>query len=43
MATRRRIYRVMQDGEPVGILPMTDVVRALVPTDAAEGGLRAAS
>lgn len=36
-------YRVMQEGEPVGVLPMTDVVRALVPTDAAGDGMRAAS
>ena len=34
-------YRVMQDGAPVGVLHMHDLVRALVPTAASEGGLRA--
>ncbi|SFQ11440.1 quaternary amine ABC transporter ATP-binding protein [Tranquillimonas alkanivorans] len=36
-------YRVARDGEQVGVLSMREVVKALVPTDAAEGGLRRAS
>jgi len=34
-------YRVMRDGQPVGVLDMQDLVRALVPTSAADDGLRA--
>jgi len=33
--------RVMRDGEPVGVLHMRDLVKALVPTKAAENGIRA--
>ena len=33
-------YRVMRDGEQVGALEMQKLVRALVPTGAAEGGIR---
>ncbi|MGM0586210.1 MAG: quaternary amine ABC transporter ATP-binding protein [Pseudomonadota bacterium] len=33
-------YRVMKDGEPVGVLDMQELVRALVPTSASEGGIR---
>lgn len=33
-------YRVLQDGDPVGIISMKDLVRALVPTGAAENGMR---
>ena len=36
-------FRVMRDGAQVGTLSMRDVVLALVPTDAAEDGMRAAS
>ncbi|QFT63605.1 glycine betaine/L-proline ABC transporter ATP-binding protein [Roseivivax sp. THAF30] len=36
-------YRVMQDGKQTGILTMRDVVTALVPTEAAEDGMRKAS
>ncbi len=38
-----RAYRVTRGGEQAGVIRMTDVVRALVPTDASEGGLRKAS
>ena len=34
-------YRVMQDGHQVGILSVEALVRALVPTDASEEGIRA--
>lgn len=34
-------YRVMKDGNQVGLLHMQELVRALVPTDAAEDGIRA--
>ncbi|SEM63154.1 glycine betaine/proline transport system ATP-binding protein [Roseovarius tolerans] len=34
-------YRVMRDGAQVGALEMQKLVRALVPTGAAEGGIRA--
>jgi glycine betaine/proline transport system ATP-binding protein len=34
-------YRVMRDGRQVGVLDMQDLVRALVPTSAAEDGMRA--
>lgn len=34
-------YRVMQDGQQVGLLHMRDLVIALVPTEAAEDGIRA--
>ena len=34
-------YRVMRDGQQVGVLDMQDLVRALVPTSAADDGLRA--
>ena len=34
-------YRVMCDGEQVGLLHMRDLVRALVPTAAAQDGIRA--
>lgn len=34
-------YRVMQDGQQVGVIDMKDLVRALVPTKAADDGLRA--
>jgi glycine betaine/proline transport system ATP-binding protein len=34
-------YRVARDGRTVGVLHMQALVRALVPTDAADGGLRA--
>ena len=33
-------YRVMKDGEQIGLLHMQQLVRALVPTDAAEDGIR---
>jgi glycine betaine/proline transport system ATP-binding protein len=33
-------YRVMRDGQQVGALEMQKLVRALVPTGAAEGGIR---
>jgi glycine betaine/proline transport system ATP-binding protein len=33
-------YCVMRDGQQVGALKMTELVKALVPTDAAEDGLR---
>ncbi|MGG7567004.1 quaternary amine ABC transporter ATP-binding protein [Rhodovulum sp. DZ06] len=36
-----RNYRVMHEGAQVGILHMTDLVKALVPTAASEAGLRA--
>lgn len=34
------VYRVVKDGEQVGVINMKTVVRALVPTNAAEDGLR---
>lgn len=34
-------YRVTKDGEQVGLLDMTALVRALVPTDASDVGVRA--
>jgi glycine betaine/proline transport system ATP-binding protein len=34
-------YRVMKDGNQVGVLDMQSLVRALVPTHAAENGVRA--
>lgn len=34
-------YRVTRDGRTVGVLHMQSLVRALVPTSAADGGLRA--
>jgi glycine betaine/proline transport system ATP-binding protein len=34
-------YRVTRDGQTVGVLHMQALVRALVPTHAADGGLRA--
>jgi glycine betaine/proline transport system ATP-binding protein len=34
-------YRVMKDGNQVGVLDMQSLVRALVPTHAAENGIRA--
>src|SRR6056297_1558834 len=34
-------YRVMRDGRQVGVLNMQDLVRALVPTSAADDGMRA--
>ena len=36
-------YRVMREGRQIGTLSMRDIVLALVPTDASEGGMRAAS
>ena len=36
-------YRVMRDGKQVGILKMTELVKALVPTAAAEDGLRSSA
>src|SRR6056297_45387 len=36
-----RTFRVTRDGEPVGVLKMRDVVRALVPTEASDEGVRA--
>ncbi|MFO7853848.1 MAG: betaine/proline/choline family ABC transporter ATP-binding protein [Paracoccaceae bacterium] len=36
-----RAFRVTRDGEPVGVLHMQDVVRALVPTEASDDGMRA--
>ena len=33
-------YVVMRDGEPVGILEMTKLVKALVPRVASEAGVR---
>jgi len=33
-------YRVMSNGEQVGVMDMKDLVKALVPTSAAEGGVR---
>ena len=33
-------YRVMSDGEPIGVLDMKTLVKALVPTSAAEDGVR---
>jgi glycine betaine/proline transport system ATP-binding protein len=33
-------YRVVSDGEQIGVLHMQDLVKALVPTSAAEGGVR---
>ncbi|SLN31864.1 Glycine betaine/L-proline transport ATP-binding protein ProV [Roseivivax jejudonensis] len=36
-------FRVLRDDTMAGILSMTDVVKALVPTDAAEDGMRKAS
>ncbi|TCM87082.1 quaternary amine ABC transporter ATP-binding protein [Rhodovulum steppense] len=37
----RLCYRVLRDGRQVGILSVKDLVRALVPTGAAENGIRA--
>lgn len=34
-------YRVMRDGSQVGVLDMQELVRALVPTSAADDGMRA--
>jgi glycine betaine/proline transport system ATP-binding protein len=34
-------FRVTRDGAPVGLLKMSDVVRALVPTEASKEGIRA--
>jgi len=34
-------YRVMREGRQVGVLDMQDLVRALVPTSAADDGMRA--
>ncbi len=34
------VYRVTSEGKQVGVLGMTDLVKALVPTSAAEGGVR---
>ena len=34
------VYRVMSNGEQIGVLDMKDLVKALVPTSAAEDGLR---
>ncbi|SFE09087.1 quaternary amine ABC transporter ATP-binding protein [Roseivivax sediminis] len=39
----RLSFRVTRNGTPVGTLPMTDVVKALVPTAASEDGMRQAS
>jgi glycine betaine/proline transport system ATP-binding protein len=36
-----KAYRVMREGMPVGYVDMRDLVRALVPSRAAEGGIRA--
>lgn len=36
-----KTYRVMKNGTQVGILDMKELVRALVPSRAAEGGIRA--
>ncbi|PQO23660.1 glycine/betaine ABC transporter [Rhodobacteraceae bacterium WD3A24] len=36
-------YRVLQDGEQVGVLDMQTLVRALVPSQASESGMRAAA
>ena len=33
-------YLVVKDGEPVGLLDMKDLVRALVPRAASEQGIR---
>ncbi|WP_216601420.1 ATP-binding cassette domain-containing protein [Vreelandella azerica] len=38
----QRVYRVVQNGEQVGILHMKDLVRALVPTDPPEKDFQAA-
>ena len=38
----QRVYRVMQDGEQVGILNMKDLVRALVPSDPSQKDTQAA-
>lgn len=35
-----KTYQVTRDGEPVGYLDMKEVVRALVPAHASEGGVR---
>ena len=35
-------YRVMQDGQQVGLLHMRDLVRALVPVEAADPARRVA-
>ncbi len=34
-------YRVTRDGAPIGVLHMKDLVRALVPTNGADDGMRA--
>ena len=34
------VCRVVKDGEPVGILDMKDLVKALVPRVASESGIR---
>jgi len=34
------VFTVTRDGAPVGVLSMADLVRALVPTSASEGGIR---
>lgn len=34
-------YRVMKDGAPVGVLSVTDIVKALVPSEASGEGVRA--
>jgi glycine betaine/proline transport system ATP-binding protein len=36
-------FRVMRDGEPVGVLHMENLVRALVPTKASEHGIRSSA
>ncbi|WP_418594815.1 quaternary amine ABC transporter ATP-binding protein [Ponticoccus sp. (in: a-proteobacteria)] len=38
-----RSFAVMRDGSQIGALAMSDVVKALVPTAASEGGMRQAS
>ncbi|ETX16588.1 glycine/betaine ABC transporter [Roseivivax halodurans JCM 10272] len=38
-----RSYRVTQEDRMIGVISMTDVVKALVPTDASEDGMRKAS
>ncbi|AGY92178.1 hypothetical protein SPICUR_06030 [Spiribacter curvatus] len=34
------VYRVVRDGEQIGVISMRTLVKALVPTSAAEGGVR---